>query len=76
VPLQEIAAELDGLALPRLPEEARPADPKRRAKKLPALAGSKICQYLILYRVAPKIVRIISILNASEDWTRFFREAP
>ena len=29
-------------------------------------------QYLILYRAGPQIVRIVSILNAAQDWTRFF----
>jgi plasmid stabilization system protein ParE len=28
--------------------------------------------YLILYRIEPLQIRVLRILNASQDWTRFF----
>jgi plasmid stabilization system protein ParE len=28
--------------------------------------------YLILYRVEPKQIRVLRILHAAQDWTRFF----
>ena len=31
--------------------------------------------YLILYRVEPEIIRILRVLNAAQDWTRFFGKA-
>jgi plasmid stabilization system protein ParE len=30
--------------------------------------------YLILYRVEPEQIRVLRILNAAQDWTRFFRQ--
>jgi plasmid stabilization system protein ParE len=31
--------------------------------------------YLILYRIEPELVRVLRILNAAQDWTRFFGES-
>ena len=33
---------------------------------------SRYRNYLILYRVEPKQIRILRILHATQDWTRFF----
>lgn len=30
--------------------------------------------YLILYRVEPEQIRVLRILHAAQDWTRFFRQ--
>ena len=30
--------------------------------------------YLILYRVEPELIRVLRILHASQDWTRFFEK--
>ena len=30
--------------------------------------------YLILYKIEPKFIRILRILHATQDWTRFFGE--
>ena len=49
----------------------QPKTQHRNARLWPV---SKYRQYLILYRVEPKRVRIVSILNAAQDWTRFFGE--
>ena len=31
--------------------------------------------YLVLYRIEPELVRVLRILNAAQDWTRFFGES-
>lgn len=49
-------------------------NPKRRHANVRLWPVTKYRQYLILYRIETKIVRIISILNAAQDWTRFFDE--
>lgn len=36
---------------------------------------SRYRNYLVLYRVEPKLVRILRILHAAQDWTRFFGKA-
>jgi toxin ParE1/3/4 len=28
--------------------------------------------YLILYRIEPELIRVLRILHAAQDWTRFF----
>lgn len=28
--------------------------------------------YLVLYKIEPKQIRVLRILNAAQDWTRFF----
>ena len=28
--------------------------------------------YLVLYKIEPELIRVLRILNASRDWTRFF----
>jgi plasmid stabilization system protein ParE len=28
--------------------------------------------YLVLYRIEPELIRVLRILNAAQDWTRFF----
>jgi plasmid stabilization system protein ParE len=28
--------------------------------------------YLILYKIEPELIRVLRILNAAQDWTRFF----
>jgi len=33
---------------------------------------SRYRNYLILYRVEPEMVRVLRILHAAQDWTRFF----
>ena len=33
---------------------------------------SRYRNYLILYRVEPQQIRVLRILHASQDWTRFF----
>ena len=33
---------------------------------------SRYRNYLILYKIEPKQVRILRILHAAQDWTRFF----
>jgi toxin ParE1/3/4 len=33
---------------------------------------SRYRNYLILYRIEPELVRVIRILHAAQDWTRFF----
>ena len=33
---------------------------------------SRYRNYLILYRVEPEMVRVLRILHAGQDWTRFF----
>jgi plasmid stabilization system protein ParE len=48
--------------------------PKRRHKDVRLWPVTSYRQYLILYRVGREIVRIVSILNAAQDWTRFFGE--
>lgn len=30
--------------------------------------------YLVLYRIEPELIRVLRILNAAQDWTRFFGE--
>ena len=47
-------------------------NPKRRHKNVRLWPVTKYRQYLILYRIDGQIVRIVSILNAAQDWTRFF----
>jgi toxin ParE1/3/4 len=49
-------------------------NPNRRHINVRLWPVAKYRQYLILYRVGPKAVRIVSILNAAQDWARFFRE--
>ena len=33
---------------------------------------SRYRNYLILYRIEPKFIRVLRILHAAQDWTRFF----
>jgi plasmid stabilization system protein ParE len=35
---------------------------------------SRYRNYLILYRVEPKQIRVMRILHAAQDWTRFFHQ--
>jgi toxin ParE1/3/4 len=35
---------------------------------------SRYPNYLILYRVEPEQIRVLRILHAAQDWTRFFRQ--
>jgi toxin ParE1/3/4 len=30
--------------------------------------------YLVLYRIEPELIRVLRILHAAQDWTRFFGE--
>ena len=46
--------------------------PKRRQRNVRLWPVASYRQYLILYRVEPQIVRIVSVLNAAQDWARFF----
>jgi toxin ParE1/3/4 len=36
---------------------------------------SRYRNYLILYRIEPELVRVLRILHAAQDWTRFFAKA-
>jgi len=55
------------------PEMGQPIkNPKRRHKNVRLWPVTSYRQYLILYRVGTQNVRIVSILNAAQDWTRFF----
>ena len=47
-------------------------NPTRRHRDVRLWPVTKYRHYLILYRAGPKNVRIVSILNAAQDWTRFF----
>jgi len=47
-------------------------NPKRRHRNVRLWPVTRFREYLILYRAGPPIVRIVSILNAAQDWTRFF----
>lgn len=47
---------------------------KRRHRDVRLWPVTRYRQYLLLYRVGPRIVRIVSILNAAQDWTRLFGE--
>jgi plasmid stabilization system protein ParE len=51
-------------------------NPKTRHRNVRLWPVTRYRQYLILYRVGPQIVRIVSILNAAQDWTRFFGGTP
>jgi plasmid stabilization system protein ParE len=33
---------------------------------------SRYRNYLVLYRIEPELIRALRILNAAQDWTRFF----
>jgi toxin ParE1/3/4 len=33
---------------------------------------SRYRNYLVLYRIEPELVRVLRILHAAQDWTRFF----
>jgi plasmid stabilization system protein ParE len=33
---------------------------------------SRFRNYLILYRIEPELIRVLRILNAAQDWTRYF----
>jgi plasmid stabilization system protein ParE len=33
---------------------------------------SQYRNYLVLYRIEPEMIRVLRILNAAQDWTRFF----
>ncbi len=33
---------------------------------------SRYRNYLILYRLEPELIRVLRILHAAQDWTRFF----
>ncbi|HWX22854.1 MAG TPA: type II toxin-antitoxin system RelE/ParE family toxin [Candidatus Binatia bacterium] len=33
---------------------------------------SRYRNYLVLYRIEPKLIRVLRILHAAQDWTRFF----
>ena len=35
---------------------------------------SRYRNYLILYRIEPRLIRVLRILHAAQDWTRFFRK--
>ena len=35
---------------------------------------SRYRNYLILYRIEPELLRVLRILHAAQDWTRFFRK--
>jgi plasmid stabilization system protein ParE len=35
---------------------------------------SRYRNYLVLYRIEPDLIRVLRILNAAQDWTRFFGE--
>jgi plasmid stabilization system protein ParE len=37
---------------------------------------SRYRNYLVLYRVEPGQIRVLRILNAAQDWTRFFKGLP
>jgi len=71
--LKEIVSQ--AIRLGQNPEMGWPIkNPKRRHKNVRLWPVTNYRQYLILYRVGPEIVRIVSILNAAQDWTRFFGE--
>ena len=36
---------------------------------------SQYRNYLVLYRIEPELIRVLRILNAAQDWTRFFGDA-
>ncbi len=68
---REIVAQ--AIRLGKNPEMGWPIkSPTRRHRNVRLWPVSRYCQYLILYRVGAQIVRIVSILNAAQDWTRFF----
>jgi len=68
---KEIVAQ--SIRLGENPEMGWPIkNPKRRHKNVRLWPVTSYRQYLIVYRVGPEIVRIVSILNAAQDWTRFF----
>jgi toxin ParE1/3/4 len=48
-------------------------NPKRQHRNVRLLPVARYRRYLILYRVERQTVRIVSILNAAQDWTTFFR---
>ena len=31
--------------------------------------------YLVLFRIEPELIRVLRILNAAQDWTRFFAKS-
>jgi len=33
---------------------------------------SRYRDYLVLYRIEPELIRVLRILHAAQDWTRFF----
>ena len=33
---------------------------------------SRYRNYLVLYRIEPELIRVLRILHAAQDWTRFF----
>jgi toxin ParE1/3/4 len=33
---------------------------------------SRYRNYLVLYRIEPEMIRILRVLHAAQDWTRFF----
>ena len=51
-------------------------NPKRQHRTVRLWPVTRYSQYLILYRLARQTVRIVSILNAARDWTRFFQRTP
>jgi toxin ParE1/3/4 len=36
---------------------------------------SRYRNYLVLYRIEPERIRVLRILHAAEDWTRFFAKS-
>ncbi len=68
---KEIVAQ--SIRLGENPEMGWPIkNPTRRHRNVRLWPVSRYRQYLILYRVESQSVRIISLLNAAQDWTRFF----
>jgi plasmid stabilization system protein ParE len=67
----------NSLRLGTAPKQGRPLkDPTTEAEvEVRLLPVSRHRNYLILYRIEPEQVRVLRILHAARDWTRFFGES-
>ena len=62
------------IELGNTPEKEVALKDPRREQEIGVRLGpvSRYRSYLVLYRIEPEQIRVLRVLNAAQDWTRFF----
>jgi toxin ParE1/3/4 len=65
------------LQLGKTPDQGTPLKEPRSKREIGVRLWpvSRYRNYLVLYRVEPELLRVLRILHAAQDWTRFFADS-